>query len=56
MDFGVHAGMGHSDALLFFWISHGVPETAMPAFAGRLSAAERWHVINFIRNFRPAAD
>ena len=56
IDFGIHAGMGHSDALLFHWISYGVEGTAMPAFDRRLSDAERWHVINFIRNFRPQAE
>ncbi len=56
VDFGIHAGMGHSDALLFYWVSYGVPGTAMPAFARNLSPAERWHVITFIRNFRPRAD
>jgi len=56
VDFGIHAAMGHSDALLFHWISYGVQGTAMPAFARRLSAEERWHVLTFIRNFRPAAD
>ncbi len=56
VDFSIHAGMGHSDALLFHWVSYGVPGTAMPSFARRLSRDERWHVINFIRNFRPRAE
>ncbi len=56
VDFAIHARMGHSDALLFHWISYGVEGTAMPAFARRLTAEERWHVINYIRNFRPATE
>lgn len=50
-DFRVHMTAGHTDAQLFGWLSDGVPDTAMPAFADQLSEADRWHVINYIRGF-----
>jgi putative copper resistance protein D len=34
---------------LFWLVSHGVPGRGMPAYENRLSEAQRWHVINFIR-------
>jgi len=34
---------------LFWLVSRGGPGHGMPAFEGRLSEAQRWHVINFIR-------
>lgn len=43
-----------SDAYLFYRISEGgnfAPfNSAMPAFADKLSERERWHVINYIRS------
>ncbi len=51
----------HSDGELFWWLSAGIPTldgaVAMPGFADRLTEAERWAVIDFIRArnpFRPA--
>ena len=46
---------GHTDGELFNWVSNGVEGTAMPAYADRLSEEDRWHVINFIKTFAPAA-
>src|SRR5262249_40981763 len=34
---------------LFWLVSHGIPGQGMPGFATRLSEAQRWDVINFIR-------
>jgi putative copper resistance protein D len=34
---------------LFWLVSHGIPGKDMPGFATRLSEAQRWDVINFIR-------
>src|SRR5262249_59047381 len=34
---------------LFWLVSHGIPGTGMPGFATRLSEAQRWDVINFMR-------
>ncbi len=39
----------HTPGDLFWWISHGKGDGAMPGFAGTLSAADRWDVINFVR-------
>lgn len=41
-----------SDGALFYIISHGRPESAMPAWEGTLSEEERWHVVNFMRTFQ----
>jgi len=50
-DFRVHMAAGHTDGQLFFWVTAGVQNTAMPAFDDRLSVEERWDVINYIRTF-----
>lgn len=48
--------MGHvqenSDGALFYIISHGKPETPMPAFDDILDENERWNVVNFLRTFQ----
>jgi mono/diheme cytochrome c family protein len=38
----------HAEGDLFWWVSHGTDNRAMPAFDGVMSAKERWDVINFI--------
>ena len=53
-DLSIHAVPGvHTDGQLFNWISNGFPNSPMPAFAGRLSATQRWDLVNFIRTFAP---
>jgi mono/diheme cytochrome c family protein len=42
---------GLTDGALYYVISHGKPETPMPAWENVLSKDERWFVINFIRTF-----
>lgn len=39
----------HGEGTLFWWVSHGIAGTPMPAFADRLSEAQRWDVLNFLR-------
>jgi len=39
----------HTPGDLFWWVSHGKGNGAMPGFSGTLSAADRWNVINFVR-------
>jgi putative copper resistance protein D len=39
----------HSPGDLFWWVSHGRADGAMPGFAAALTADQRWDVINFIR-------
>jgi mono/diheme cytochrome c family protein len=41
----------NSDGALFYIISHGRPDTPMPAWEDVLSEEERWHVVNFLRTF-----
>jgi mono/diheme cytochrome c family protein len=50
-DLRVHMAAGHTDGQLFYWVSYGFPNTAMPAWQSTLSEDERWDVINFIRTF-----
>ena len=38
-----------SDGALFYIISHGSPETPMPAWENVLSEEQRWHVVNYMR-------
>jgi mono/diheme cytochrome c family protein len=54
-DFRFHMTEGHTEAQLFDWISNGMPDTAMQGFANELSEEDRWHVINFLQTFAPAA-
>jgi putative copper resistance protein D len=39
----------HAEGDLFWWVSHGTDNRAMPGFDGLMSVKERWDVINFIR-------
>ncbi len=55
-DFRAHMAAGHTDGELFNWVTNGVPETAMPAYGGQLSEADRWHVINYVRGFAPQTE
>jgi mono/diheme cytochrome c family protein len=41
-----------TDGSLFFIISHGEPNTPMPAWDNILSESERWQVVHFLRTFR----
>ncbi|HEY8393814.1 MAG TPA: CopD family protein [Thermaerobacter sp.] len=45
---GVHVRQ-HTDGDLYWWITHGIEGTAMPAFGDRLTEEERWAVIHFVR-------
>ena len=39
----------HTAGDIFWWLTHGIKGTAMPGFRDRLSAEERWDLINFVR-------
>jgi copper resistance protein D len=39
----------HTAGDLFWWLSYGVKDTAMPGFAASLEDEERWDMINFLR-------
>jgi putative copper export protein/mono/diheme cytochrome c family protein len=38
----------HPPGNLFWWIAHGIPQTAMPAFAPRLSDTDIWELVQFL--------
>jgi mono/diheme cytochrome c family protein len=40
-----------SDGWLFRVIGQGTRGTGMPAFIGRLTEEERWHLVNYIKTF-----
>jgi mono/diheme cytochrome c family protein len=53
-DLQIHMAPGvHSDGELFYWISYGYPNSAMPAWHNTLSEQERWDVINYARTLVP---
>jgi putative copper resistance protein D len=45
---GAHLGH-HTAGDLFWWLTHGIPGSAMPGFAAHLSETDRWEVITFLR-------
>ncbi|MFQ5932392.1 MAG: c-type cytochrome [Nitrospiraceae bacterium] len=49
----LHEGhvQGLTDGALFYIISHGKPDTPMPAWENLLDEDQRWHVVNFLRTF-----
>lgn len=42
----------HTDGDIFWWITHGIEQTAMPALGGVLTEEERWTIIHFVRSLR----
>ncbi len=49
-DLTQHAVPGvHTDGQLYLWITNGFPNSVMPAYETILSATDRWHVVNFMR-------
>lgn len=42
----------HTDGTLFWWLTHGIPGTAMPAWEETLSETARWSAIHYIRSLR----
>lgn len=53
-DFRAGHTRAHTAGDLFWWITHGVAGTSMPAFAGRLAEPERWDLVNFVRTLAAA--
>jgi putative copper resistance protein D len=39
----------HTVGDIFWWLSHGIPGSGMPGFAGRLMEEDRWDLINAVR-------
>jgi putative copper resistance protein D len=45
----------HNDQQLLDWIANGIPTTAMPGFASKLSPADRQAVLNYLRDLTRGA-
>jgi copper transport protein len=49
-DLHLHTAPGvHTDGELFYWVSYGFPNSAMPAWKDVLTEEQRWSVINYAR-------
>lgn len=48
-----HTG-DHTAGDLFWWLSHGKPNTAMPPFEGIVNEEARWDLVNFLRTLSAA--
>lgn len=49
-DLRIHSQPGvHLDGEMFYWVSYGFPNSAMPAWKDVLTEEQRWDVINYIR-------
>jgi copper transport protein len=49
-DLRLHTAPGvHTDGELFYWVSYGFPNSAMPAWKDVLTEEQRWSVINYAR-------
>jgi putative copper export protein/mono/diheme cytochrome c family protein len=44
----------HTAGDLFWWLTYGTRDSTMPAFGDRLSAAERWDLVNLVRTLSAA--
>lgn len=46
----------HTDGDVFYWIQNGLsPTSPMPAFKGKLSDDQIWHLVNYVRRLRNEA-
>lgn len=41
----------HTAGDMYWWLTHGIPESGMPGFGTVLSEDDRWDLINFMRTF-----
>lgn len=41
----------HTAGDMYWWLTHGIPESGMPALGSVLSEDDRWDLINFMRSF-----
>src|SRR5204863_4900637 len=49
-DLRIHTAPGVlTDGELFYWVSYGLPNSAMPAWKGILTEDRRWRVLNYAR-------
>ncbi len=42
----------HTDGDIFWWLTHGIPGTAMPGWDGQLTEEERWILVQYVRSIR----
>ena len=47
VDLVVHTPQ-HAPGEVFYWISEGIPNTAMPGWKDRLTDAQRWQIVRFL--------
>ncbi len=46
----------HTDGDIFYWIQNGpLPNSPMPAFKGKLTDDQIWHLVNYVRRLRNEA-
>ena len=46
----------HTDGDIFYWIQNGpLPNSPMPAFKGKLTDDQIWHLVNYVRRLRNKA-
>lgn len=56
VDFAQHMVQGkHTDGQVFLWIKNGFPNTAMPAWGGRLTDEQIWQLVRYLRTYGQAA-
>jgi copper transport protein len=48
-DLSVHVPL-HTDGELYWWVTNGIPGTAMPTWLNSLTDDQRWEVVAYIRN------
>jgi putative copper resistance protein D len=41
----------HTAGDMYWWLTHGIPGSTMPAFADSMSVEDRWDIINFLQAF-----
>lgn len=54
VDLTVHARL-HTEGELFWWVTNGIPGTAMPKWEPQLNDLQRWEVVAFIRTLGAAS-
>ena len=50
VDLTVHARL-HTEGEFFYWVSNGIPGSAMPKWDAQYNEAQRWQVVAFVRTF-----
>ncbi|HVS11601.1 MAG TPA: cytochrome c [Planctomycetota bacterium] len=44
----------HLHGELYYFVSRGIPGTAMPSWRSALSSRERWHLVHYLRELAAA--